>query len=349
MTTVHMTIYRSVLVGALALFIAGCGYIAGDDGVFRDRSEDYKKAPQTPPVTVPEGMESVEMRDIYAIPKVEDSYLPQGEYEVPRPAPLTAAAGQEMVKIQKLGNDSWILIGVAPGQLWPQVRNFISSAGMQVARADARAGIMESNWVTLEGDRLQSRFRFRMEQGVQRGTSELHVLQMGRRAGSEDWPQNSDKPEREAEMLQAVAQYLADSAESAPVSMIAEQGLSGGGKITMRESPDGRSYLQLELSFDRAWASLARALEKSSFEITDRNRSSGIYYVRFQGEDPEEEGWWASLWGEDELPPSDRIYQVAMKSVSDEAVAISMKPQDGVSLARNEEQEMLMQIKGNIN
>jgi outer membrane protein assembly factor BamC len=345
-----MTLGRSALAAALALALNGCGYIIGDDGVFRDRSEDYKKAPQTPPVSVPEGVESVEMRDLYVIPAVEDSYLSQGEFEVPRPAPLTAAAGEELVKIQKLGEDSWILIGVAPGQLWPQVRNFISATGMQVARADARAGIMESNWVSLEGERLPSRFRFRMEQGVQRGTSELHVLQMSQGVGSDEWPRKSASPALEGEMLQAVAQYLADSAESAPVSMIAEQGISAGGKIALREAPEGHSYLQLELPYDRAWASLARALEKSSFAITDRDRSSGIYYVRFRGDGSEEdEGWWASLWGEDEMPPSDRVYQVSMTSVSDEAVVIRIGPQDGVPLERGDEQEMLMQIKGNIN
>ena len=53
----------------------------------------------------------------------------------------------------------------------------------------------------------------------------------------------------------AIAQFLADSADSAPVSMIAEQGISAGGKISMQEAPEGYTYMRLELPFDRAWAS----------------------------------------------------------------------------------------------
>ena len=57
---------------ALVLSTSGCGYMFGDQGVFRDRSEDYKKAPQTAPVKVPEGMESAPLRDLYVIPPVAD-------------------------------------------------------------------------------------------------------------------------------------------------------------------------------------------------------------------------------------------------------------------------------------
>ena len=66
-------------------------------------------------------------------------------------------------------------------------------------------------------------------------------------------------------MLQAVAQFLANSAGTAPVSMIAEQGISAGGKISMQEAPEGYTYIRLDLPFDRAWASLGRALEASTF------------------------------------------------------------------------------------
>lgn len=337
---------------ALVLSASGCGYMFGDQGVFRDRSEDYKKAPQTAPVKVPEGMESAPLRDLYVIPPVADVATQPGEFEVPRPAPLSTGTDQELVKIQKLGDDSWILIGLAPGQVWPQVRNFMSASGMQIARADARAGIMESNWVTIEGSPLKSRFQFRMEQGVQRGTSELHVLQMTQGGSSTEWPAKSDDPDQAAQMLRSVAQYLADSAESAPVSMIAEQGISAGGKISLLEDPAGYAYLQLELPFDRAWASLGLALEKSFFEITDKDRSSGIYYVRYQGKvAPEKQGWWSRLWkSEDEKMLQEQVLLVVMTALPDQAVSIRIKPQDsGISFDKRDEQELLTVIKGNIN
>ena len=36
---------------ACVVVLSGCGYIFGDDGVFRDNSEDYKRAPETKVIT----------------------------------------------------------------------------------------------------------------------------------------------------------------------------------------------------------------------------------------------------------------------------------------------------------
>lgn len=349
----YMKVVKAGLISTLLLAGTGCGYIFGDQGVFRDRSEDYKKAPAPPPVTVPAGMDSAALREIYVIPQVEDNFLAEGEFTVPRPAPLVSGStGSEVVRIQKLGDQSWALIGVAPGQVWPQVRSFMAASGMQVARVDARGGIMETGWVSVEGKPMAARFRFRMEQGVQRGTSELHVLQMNQAGNVNEWPAKSDDPSQAAEMLQAIAQFLADSTESPPVSMIAEQGISAGGKISMQEAPEGYTYIRLDLPYDRAWASLGRALEKSTFEITDRDRSAGIYYVRLLGsKEDDDEGWLDWMWSSDEEQPmAGQLFLISMKALPEQAVSIRLQPQDkGVTLDKREEQGLLSLIKGNIN
>lgn len=329
----------------------GCGSFFGDDGLFRDRSEDYKKAPELPVVTLPEGASSQRLREIYVIPAVQDKIVLEGEFEVPRPAPLVGGGGAEVVRIQKLADQSWALIEVAPGQVWPQVRSFLAAAGMQVTRADARAGVMESNWVTLENQSLPSRFQFRIDQGVQRGTSELHVLQMSRGAATQDWPARSDDPEQAHEMLRAVAQYLADSADTAPVSMIAEQGISASGKVALDEAEEGYTFIRLALPYDRAWASLGLALERSAFEVSDRDRSTGTYYATFIGpEDEEESGLMSWLWSSDESNPmAGEKFLIIMEQQDADSVIIRLRPQEDLSgFNKREEQGLLSLIKGNI-
>jgi outer membrane protein assembly factor BamC len=338
----------------LLVFVAslpGCGFLMDDDGVFRDRSEDYKSAPELPVMQVPEGKDSQSLREIYVIPEIEEKLLLAGEFEVPRPAPLVTGAGSEVVRIQKLGNESWALVELAPGQVWPQVRSFLGAAGMQVARVDARAGIIETNWLAIDDKPLQSRFRFRMEQGVQRNTCELHVLQMNQNTQYEVWPKRSDDLVQADDMLKAVAQYLADSADSSPVSMLAEQGLSAEGKISLQESDEGFTYIRLELPFDRAWASVARALEKSAFDITDRDRSQGAYYATFVGLESEEdeEGWFDWLWGEDEQPLLGESFLLEMTLQKDQSISIRLRPENAeVPYRKRDEQSLLALIKGNI-
>tara|TARA_R110000823_G_scaffold210224_4_gene340446 strand:+ start:4976 stop:6022 length:1047 start_codon:yes stop_codon:yes gene_type:complete len=348
-----MSISRLLLLPLAGSLIAlgGCGFLLGDEGMFRDRSEDYKSAPELPVLAVPEGKSEEELREIYVIPQVDTGVVLKGEFVVPRPAPLVDGAGSDVVRIQKLGDQSWALVGLAPGQVWPQVRSFLAAAGMQVARVDARAGIIDSTWLTLEGKPMASRFRFRMEQGVQRGTSELHVLQMNQAGDVSSWPANSDDPEQAQEMLRAVAQYLADSADSTPVSMVAEQGISSSGRISLQEAPEGYSYIRLELPYDRAWASLGLALESASFELTDRNRSEGLYYARFIGTpEDEEEGWFGWLWSEDDHPMSNEVFVIQLEALAEGLVAIRIRPQnEQLEFDKAQEQGLLALIKGSIN
>ena len=72
-------------------------------------------------------------------------------------------------------------------------------------------------------------------------------------------------------------------------------------------------------------ASLAKALKDSTFEITDRDRSKGEYYVNFVGASSEEEdGWFDWLFDGDEHPLAGQNFLVKMESESDSSVAISL-------------------------
>ena len=345
------TLTRIASIGGLALSVSACGYLFGDQGVFRDPSEDYKKAPEMAVIAVPDGKSTEALQEIDPVPPIQDSVLQSGEFEVPRPAPLVASASDETVRIQRLGDESWALVAEAPGQVWPQVRSFLAGAGIAVARVDARAGLMETGWLQLESATMNSRFQMRIEQGVQRGTSELHVLQQSQVGDVDSWPERSDNPEQEAEMLRSLAQYIANSAGTAPVSMVADQAISAGGRISIQENPDGEPYIELLLSFDRAWASLGRALEKSTFDISDRDRSRGEYYARFLGPQSEEEdGWFDWLWDtEEDHPHAGEDFVVSLQNRGDDRVNIFLRPQDaGTELPVRDQQALLALIKGNI-
>jgi outer membrane protein assembly factor BamC len=344
-------VLKTAVPAVLVVACSGCGYLFGDKGVFRDTSQDYKKAPELPVVDVPEGKDTDELHEIYAIPPIDEELVLAGEFEVPRPSPLVAGAGDETVRIQKLGDETWALVASAPGQLWPQVRSFLTAANIPVARLDARAGVMETGWLSLEDQEMGSRFRYRIEQGVQRGTSELHVLQMYQAGDIENWPEESNDKEQEAEMLRAIAQYIANTTEDAPVSMMANQAISAGGKISMQESPEGYTFIQLGLPYDRAWASLGRALTASTFEITDRDRSVGNYYANFIGpEGEDDDGWFDWLFSDDDHVLADQPFLISVTRLDEQSVSIRLQPQAEIEQwNKREEQALLALIKGNIN
>lgn len=345
---------RAAALAVLCLSLAGCGYLFGDEGVFRDTSRDYRVAPELPVMKVPSETDTTGLHEIYAIPEVTGERATSEDEKIPRPAPLLAANVEQMVRIQRLGDDSWALVAIAPGQLWPQVRSFMSAAGVAVGRVDARAGIIESEFLELQDQERKARFRFRVERGVQRGNSELHVLQMFESGTDPAWPENSDDTELEAEMLRSVAQFIANSADTAPVSMMAEQSISAGGRVALVEE-GGESFIRLELPFNRAWASTARALENSDFEITDRNRSEGLYYVSYRGVEDEDEGsgwfgWFGGGDDEEAHPLTDVPLLLTVKEAGAERVEIRLAEENSGAMASSDDLLSLLQlVKSNVN
>ncbi len=339
-----------VLVIPLTLLLSGCGYLFGDEGLFRDNAGDYEQAQEIAPIELPPGLQSERITEIYAIPPVEsDPQFNTGD-DVPRPAPLVSGNADQLVRIQKLGDDSWALIAVAPGQLWPQLRAFLSAANIDIARMDARAGIIETTYLELQNQTQPSRFQLRVDRGVQRGNSELHVLQM-HQSNVEGWPEQSDDVELEADMLRSVAQYIANSADTAPVSMMAEQSIKSSARVVLDDDEKG-PLIRLELPFNRAWASTARSLELSGFDITDRNRSTGVYYITYVGDQDEEESGWFGWFGggEDEHPATGIPLLMTMEAVADERMELRIRPeQDPQALTVPQIQSLLVLIKGNIN
>lgn len=344
---------RALVATTLVLSASACSYLFGEEGMFPDTSEDYKQVREQAPIRLPEGKDDSGMQEIYPIPPVRGSLVMDGAFEVPRPTPLVAGAGEDVVRIQSLGDESWALISIAPGQLWPQVRSFLAAAGMPVSRVDAQAGLIDSDWLELEGQAMSSRFRFRIEQGVQRGSSELHVLQMDQVGDVTAWPALSNNVAQEGEMLRAVAQFIANSADSAPVSMIADRAMSAEGKISLEEADAGYTYIQVGLPFTRAWAALAKALEDSRFEITDRDRSEGTYFVRYLGEQAaQEKGWFSRLFsGRAGDPLANREFLITVAAEGERAVTVRLAPLTTAAgpLEKRDEQELLALIKGSIN
>ena len=75
--------------------------------------------------------------------------------------------------------------------------------------------------------------------------------------------------------------------------------------------------MTLDEGFERAWRLTGVALDRVGFAVEDRDRSRGIYYVRYNDpmKDARNEGWLSKLafWrGEDDNIDTENQYQVAL-------------------------------------
>ena len=311
-----------LVIAVPALLLQGCSWIYGEDGLFPDNTDRYQDAPELAVISVPATASTEALDPTYPIPDVKQSFLLESEFEVPRPTPLTGSNQYETVRIQRLADESWALVAVAPGQLWPQVRGFLTASGIAVAASDAESGLIDTQFVTLQDRALPTRFRFRVDTGVQRNTSERHVLKQNQSGSDTSWPAVSDDLELESEMLRNIAQFIANSAAAAPVSMMADRAMGDEGRVTLEDS-ETATRLILRLPFNRAWASMNKALPEAGFAIDDKDRTEGVFYLTFVGPQEEDEsGWFDWMWGgEDAHPLANRFNLLQKPKVTPKALA----------------------------
>jgi outer membrane protein assembly factor BamC len=91
------------------------------------------------------------------------------------------------------------------------------------------------------------------------------------------WEPRPADPELEAEMLRRLMQRFGIQEQRA-ATLLTQQQTPEQARV-LREA--GAPVLEMDESFDRAWRRVGLALDRIGFAVEDRDRSKGVYFVRY--------------------------------------------------------------------
>ncbi len=85
------------------------------------------------------------------------------------------------------------------------------------------------------------------------------------------------------------------------------------------------SYIETDEGFDRSWRRVGLALDRVGFTVEDRDRSTGLYFVRYIDQDVDaktkgaSEGFFSKLfsWGSSDATKNTQKYRVYVKETGD--------------------------------
>lgn len=245
------------------------------------------------------------------------------------------------VRVERNGDKRWLVVDASPEEVWPRARAFWLEGGMLLKMEDPSIGIMETEWVENRADIPQGfirrflekistrlyaattrdKFRVRLERGPNQGMTEVYLSHRGAEevayGDSTLWQPRPSDPELEAEMLNRMLVFFGVTEQSAN-RMLARQSERIERAHMVRQS-DGVTTLALDEDFSRAWRRTGLALDRVGFTVEDRDRSRGLYYVRYVDplkdvKEEEEEGWLSKLkfWGDDEVPEGPDSYLISL-------------------------------------
>ncbi|NDP42943.1 MAG: outer membrane protein assembly factor BamC [Aromatoleum sp.] len=306
-------------VAAALLVLAGC------ESVSLSKKIDYKSVSSAPALELPPDLTSPQYDDRYNVTTA--SGLAVQNATRPKSGEMIAANANPEAKIVRGGTERWLVAKATPEQAWNTVRQFWLDNGFVLAIEQPALGVMETDWAENRaevpqdllrrsigkiGDFLFStykrdKFRARIERGVDPGTVEIYVSHRGMeqlptaKIDSSSptafaWAVLPPNPGLEAEMLSRLLTRFGLTEAQAK-----EQVQTVGGpaveRARLEKAADGTSRLVVDDNFDRAWRRVGLALDRISFTVVDRDRSTGIYFVRYA--DPElekaDKGWFTKL------------------------------------------------------
>lgn len=258
----------------------------------------------------------------------------------------------ESITVERDGDKRWLVIDAPVEVVWPRVIDFWQENGILLEEQDPSVGIMRTSWLenraeiaddiitrTLRNvlDSLyeagtRDQFRIRLERAGSNST-ELFLTHFGMQetitgtvsGGQENsvWNPRPRDPGLEAEMLRRMMVFLGTADQRARTQLAAQGKAEQKGQRSQLLKSSDQVQLLINDRFSRAWRLTGLALDRVGFAVEDRDRSAGIYYVRYH--DPaaevEEGGWLSSLkfWGSDDTDKA-RQYQVRVEQGAEYSV-----------------------------
>ena len=302
--------YRLALRAGLALslisVIAGCSTF---DSISEGRKVNYKAANKLPPLDIPPDLTSIPNDDRYAVPdggtksSVNASDVIGGQTNMLKTSDSSVLPKVTNVSLERSGNQRWLVVNKTPGELWPQLKDFWSQSGFILKVDTPEVGVMETDWAenrpviqesgirgllskaiaSVSSNGLLDKYRTRLER-VDGGT-EIYISHRGLEevytSSNKDrtvWQARNTDPELEAEFLNRLMIKLGVAEEKAKNNILTAS--STQQRAVIKSDAQGVKIAVIE-PFDRAWRRVGLALDRVGFAVEDRDRSKGIYYVRY--------------------------------------------------------------------
>jgi len=272
---------------------------------------DYKSASSGPSLELPPDLTAPSYDDRYAVNSA--SQMAARNAGKPKESELLPVVSD--AHIARAGNERWLVVKATPEQAWSQVRKFWTDTGFVIAQEQPALGVMETDWAENRAEIPQDllrkyvgkyldvfyatykrdKFRTRIERGIEPGTVEIYISHRGMeqvptakidnvQGAGFAWAVMPPNPDLEAEMLGRIMIGFGAS-EALATAAASPAALSAGPQHARLEKADGVSKLVVDDPFDRAWRRVGLALDRTGFTVVDRDRSTGIYFVRFSDPD----------------------------------------------------------------
>ena len=354
----------AVAAAVVAVLLSGCETMTFNLG----KKIDYKSTGSAPALEVPPDLTTPNYDDRYQSATASGAVAARA---APRPSEVLPPSPD--ARVARAGSERWLVVKASPEAAWNTLRDFWTKNGFVLAVEQPALGIMETDWAESRVDQPENflqrfankyvsfatdsykrdKFRTRIERGSEPGTVEIYIshrgseqrpMKIGQGGSPEDWnwTPSPPNPQLEAEFLERLMVALGTPAPAAAQALAADSKAPERARID--KGTDG-VRLVVDDTFDRAWRRVGLALDRTGFTVVDRDRSKGLYFVRYANPELEKkkpEGWLADTLNKMQFwktapPEKPEQYRVVVTQADPRSVITVQDPNGVVDRTANSE------------
>ena len=337
-TTPSNTAIRSRRVGAAWPVAVVCLASLSACSMLQEDKVDYTSAKRVSTLEVPPDLTQLNRESRYAMP---GSIVTATGYQASAPKQTVSTAATEVgdVRIERAGNQRWIVVKRPAEKLWQPVRDFWQENGFVLIQDQEALGLMETDWAenraklpqdfirnalgkmldSLYSTGERDKFRTRIERNAA-GETEIYVSHRGmvevyadKAKDTTTWQPRAADTSLETEFLRRLMVKLGVSQEVAKAQAASAPVQSRARLVGAAGAP---TAVEVDDSFDRAWRRVGLALDRTGFTVEDRDRAKGIYFVRYvEPTDPaaKEPGFLSKLFTSSKPDAKPQQYRVQLQ------------------------------------
>jgi outer membrane protein assembly factor BamC len=306
---------RALVALVAASVLSGCSFDLFQSG----KGVQYKSASKLPPLEIPPDLTRPGRDERYIVPDTTPGGTATlSTYNAERASQPRTGTGDVLpdpgqVRMQRAGSERWLVVPEPPEKIWPTVKQFWQENGFVLKIDNPESGIMETDWAenrakipqdpirnslgrlidSLYSSGERDKFRTRLDRSADGKATEVYITHRGMvevfvgPATDVDtrWQPRPPDPELEAEFMRRLMVRFGVDDVRAKAALA--QGSKTEERARLTKSANGAASLEVLEPFDRAWRRVGVALDRSGFTVEDRDRASGLYYVRYA--DPSKE------------------------------------------------------------
>jgi outer membrane protein assembly factor BamC len=350
---------------ALASLLSACSALQED-------KIDYKSAAKAPTLEIPPDLTQLRKESRYAI---ESTSATASGFQNANNRVVdagTAANALGPVRMERQGQQRWLVANLPADKVWEPLREFWTSNGFVLVTDAADVGIMETEWAEnrakLPQDFIRKtlgkvldafystgerdKFRTRVERNPQGGV-DIYISHRGMVENYADaqkertiWQPRPSDPELEIEFMRRLMVKLGTSPEAAKTAMAATASLPANAASQV-STLDGQPVIVMQDNLDRAWRRTGVALDRSGFTVEDRDRTAGVFYVRYvaAGTSSEPSGFLGRLFsGKKDSPSTLTKYQIKLTASADAQSTLRVLTATGQTEPSTQDAERILKL-----